>query len=240
MPLQLGKCSGIPGYGWRRIRHHAQSARPTDLQKHERSVLRDQLCQGGEDPRAEGDLPRHRKSPRTSSTTTDDTIYNSKGRTITFGFDGAHYEIDLTDDNADALRGAFSDCISTARKVGGGSGRAGSSSNPKRGNSEELAKIREWAIANGHEASSRIRVSRGRPRRLPRFPLTPLPQKDSWQALGQPSIPISDGPFLPLRTAAALERSWRWTSRSTTSSVSFTRRSSVEPTTGSSEDRAAP
>ncbi|WXF92934.1 histone-like nucleoid-structuring protein Lsr2 [Curtobacterium flaccumfaciens pv. flaccumfaciens] len=30
---------------------------------------------------------------------------------------------------------------------------------PKRGNSEELAKIREWARANGHEVSSRGRIS---------------------------------------------------------------------------------
>ncbi|WXF91339.1 histone-like nucleoid-structuring protein Lsr2 [Curtobacterium flaccumfaciens pv. flaccumfaciens] len=29
----------------------------------------------------------------------------------------------------------------------------------KRGNSDELAKIREWANANGHEVSSRGRIS---------------------------------------------------------------------------------
>ncbi|MEG8037637.1 Lsr2 family protein, partial [Sphingomonas sp. LR61] len=42
---------------------------------------------------------------------TGDTIEDSKGRTMSFSFDGAHYEIDLTDDNADALREAFSDYV---------------------------------------------------------------------------------------------------------------------------------
>lgn len=90
---------------------------------------------------------------------TGDTIEDGTGRTVTFGFDGAHYEIDLTDDNADALREAFSDYVAAARKVSGRPGRAGAGSSPKRGNSEELAKIREWANANGHEASSRGRIS---------------------------------------------------------------------------------
>jgi hypothetical protein len=89
---------------------------------------------------------------------TGDTIEDGKGRTVTFGFDGAHYEIDLTDDNIDALREAFSDYIATARKVNGRSGRPAGSA-PKRGNSEGLAKIREWANANGHEVSSRGRIS---------------------------------------------------------------------------------
>jgi len=90
---------------------------------------------------------------------TGDIIEDGKGRTVTFGFDGAHYEIDLTDDNVDALRVAFSDYIAAARKITGRSGRPTTGSAPKRGNSEELAKIREWANANGHEVSSRGRIS---------------------------------------------------------------------------------
>lgn len=90
---------------------------------------------------------------------TGDTIEDGKGRTITFGFDGAHYEIDLTDDNVDTFREAFSDYVAAARKITGRSGRTAAGSAPKRGNSEELAKIREWANANGHEVSSRGRIS---------------------------------------------------------------------------------
>ncbi|MDF2510101.1 MAG: Lsr2 family protein, partial [Microbacterium sp.] len=67
--------------------------------------------------------------------------------------------IDLTDDNVDALREAFSDYIAAARKITGRSGRPTAGSAPKRGNSEELAKIREWANANGYEVSSRGRIS---------------------------------------------------------------------------------
>ncbi|MBF4609429.1 Lsr2 family protein [Curtobacterium sp. VKM Ac-1393] len=90
---------------------------------------------------------------------TGDAIEAGTGRTVTFGFDGNHYEIDLTDDNTDALREAFSDYIAATRKVTGRSGRTTAGSVPKRGNSEELAKIREWASANGHEVSSRGRIS---------------------------------------------------------------------------------
>jgi len=90
---------------------------------------------------------------------TGDTIDDGKGQTVSFGFDGSAYEIDLTDDNAEALREAFSDYIAAARKVNGRSGRANGGSAPKRGNAEELGKIREWAAANGHEVSSRGRIS---------------------------------------------------------------------------------
>ncbi|MFJ3321074.1 MULTISPECIES: Lsr2 family protein [unclassified Curtobacterium] len=90
---------------------------------------------------------------------TGDTIEEGKGRTVAFGFDGTHYEIDLTDDNADALREALSDYVAAARKVSGRSGRTSAGNGPKRGNSEDLARIREWANANGHEVSSRGRIS---------------------------------------------------------------------------------
>lgn len=78
---------------------------------------------------------------------------------MSFSFDGSNYEIDLTDDNADALREAFSDYIAAARKVSSRQARSTSASSAKRDNSGELAKIREWANANGHEVSSRGRIS---------------------------------------------------------------------------------
>lgn len=77
---------------------------------------------------------------------------------MSFSFDGNHYEIDLADDNADALRVAFSDYVAAARRVSGGrQGRSSGGSTAKRGNSDELAEIREWANAIGHEVSSRGR-----------------------------------------------------------------------------------
>lgn len=88
-----------------------------------------------------------------------DTIDEGKGRTVPFAFDGVDYEIDLTDSNADALREALSDYIAAARKTSDRNGRRRSGAAPKRGNADELAKIREWASANGHQVSSRGRIS---------------------------------------------------------------------------------
>lgn len=87
-----------------------------------------------------------------------DVIEAGNGRTIQFGFDGSNYEIDLTDDNADKLREAFSDYIAAARKV---SGRSASAPRAAKGrsNPDELARIREWAAANGHEVAARGRIS---------------------------------------------------------------------------------
>ncbi|MDM7890498.1 histone-like nucleoid-structuring protein Lsr2 [Curtobacterium caseinilyticum] len=94
----------------------------------------------------------------------DSPIAAGEGRTVEFAFDGSNYEIDLSDDNVDKFREAISDYVAAARKVSGR--RSGGSSNggaqksaPKRGNSEELAKIREWAKENGYEVSSRGRIS---------------------------------------------------------------------------------
>ncbi|MGW8431321.1 histone-like nucleoid-structuring protein Lsr2 [Curtobacterium citreum] len=89
-------------------------------------------------------------------------INDGEGRTVQFGFDGSDYEIDLSNDNADKLRDALSDYVAAARKVSGrrgGSSAGGSKTSAKRGNSEELAKIREWAKDNGYEVSTRGRIS---------------------------------------------------------------------------------
>jgi hypothetical protein len=91
----------------------------------------------------------------------DSPIAAGDGRTVEFAFDGSSYEIDLSNDNVDKFRDAISDYVAAARKTAGR--RTGStgkpSSAPKRGNSEELGKIREWAKENGYEVSSRGRIS---------------------------------------------------------------------------------
>jgi hypothetical protein len=92
----------------------------------------------------------------------DSPIAAGDGRTVEFAFDGSSYEIDLSNDNVDKFREAISDYIAAARKTAGrrtGSTAAKSSGSPKRGNSEELGKIREWAKENGYEVSSRGRIS---------------------------------------------------------------------------------
>lgn len=90
-----------------------------------------------------------------------DVIEDGKGRTVQFAFDGSSYEIDLTDDNAGNLREAFSDYIAAARKVAGRGTRTSSASptSKTRSDPNELAKIRVWAMANGHEVAARGRIS---------------------------------------------------------------------------------
>jgi hypothetical protein len=92
---------------------------------------------------------------------TGETIEDGKGRTVSFGFDGGSYEIDLTDDNADALRKALSDYIASARKISGGrTARTSTGTTPwKSSNADELTKIRERATENGHEVAARGRIS---------------------------------------------------------------------------------
>ena len=89
-----------------------------------------------------------------------DVIEAGSGRTVQFAFDGSSYEIDLTEENAEQLREAFSDYVAAARKVSGRTGSRSASSSPKgRSSADELAKIREWAGANGYEVAARGRIS---------------------------------------------------------------------------------
>jgi nucleoid-associated protein Lsr2 len=84
--------------------------------------------------------------------TTSETV-----STVQFGLDGVQYEIDLTDSNADHLRGLFADYVNSGRRTGGrvrrgtGAGRNGSANN-------DAGRIREWAQANGIELAARGRI----------------------------------------------------------------------------------
>lgn len=90
--------------------------------------------------------------------TTSDSI-----STVTFGLDGVSYEIDLTEDNANALRDHLADFIASARRNGGRAKRGTASSiAPGSGSGrtrEQTQAIREWAKSNGHEVSDRGRIS---------------------------------------------------------------------------------
>lgn len=81
-------------------------------------------------------------------------IEDGKGGTVSFGLEGRNYEIDLSDKNADKLRGLFKDYISVARVVGTKTGTAG-----KRTQIGPAAKdVRAWAQANGHTVPERGRI----------------------------------------------------------------------------------
>ncbi len=74
--------------------------------------------------------------------------------TVNFGLDGAEYEIDLSAQNADSLRDALAPWLAHARKTGGRRKRAG-----KPAVSTSTSDIRAWAQENGHDVSTRGRVS---------------------------------------------------------------------------------
>lgn len=101
-----------------------------------------------------------------------DDIDGSEAReTLTFGLDGASYEIDLSDKNAKKVRDALANYVAHARRVDGG--RRAAATAPRRGRAaraskagartapdrEQTAAIREWARAAGWEVSERGRLS---------------------------------------------------------------------------------
>lgn len=91
----------------------------------------------------------------------DDLDGSPAAETVSFGLDGVNYEIDLSEDNAAALRDALANWIGHANRVGGRRSTA-SASGSKGGRSKasrDLGAIREWARKQGHQVSDRGRIS---------------------------------------------------------------------------------
>jgi hypothetical protein len=95
---------------------------------------------------------------RVSIELVDDVDGTPADETVTFGLDGATYELDLSAANAAALREALAGYIGHARRVSSTSSRRSGSSRRSSGSSDARA-IREWARANGHKVPERGRVS---------------------------------------------------------------------------------
>jgi nucleoid-associated protein Lsr2 len=86
----------------------------------------------------------------------DDYDGGTADETVSFALDGTEYEIDLSSKNASNLRDAFSPWLGHARKTGGRRKRGTTAKAPA---SSSTSDIRAWAQANGHDVSSRGRVS---------------------------------------------------------------------------------
>lgn len=84
----------------------------------------------------------------------DDYDGGTAEETVTFALDGAEYEIDLSAQNAADLRNLLAPWVAHARKTGG---RRKRGAKPVADTS--TSEIRAWAQANGHDVSSRGRVS---------------------------------------------------------------------------------
>ena len=90
----------------------------------------------------------------------DDLDGGEATETVTFGLDGATYEIDLSENNAAQLRDALAPWVGNGRRISGRatrpSGRRGASSPSS---STDTTAIRSWAKENGHKVSERGRIS---------------------------------------------------------------------------------
>ena len=92
----------------------------------------------------------------------DDIDGSPAAETVTFGLDGTQYQIDLSENNATALREALAPYIGHGRRGTGGGGarrRSASSSSAAGKSGPSAAEIREWARENGWDVPDRGRVS---------------------------------------------------------------------------------
>jgi hypothetical protein len=93
-------------------------------------------------------------------TLVDDLDGGKADETVSLGFDGAAYEIDLSSKNAKKLRDAIAPYLGAARKTGRVSGKA----RARRGTGSATADrdqnqaIREWAKKQGLKVSDRGRI----------------------------------------------------------------------------------
>jgi len=100
-----------------------------------------------------------------------DEMQAGEGQTVEFTVDGTSYTIDLTDKEAAGFDKALAMYIEHATKISSGraagrkrssaGGSSGTSSGTRSGSGrskDELANIRAWAQANGHQVSERGRI----------------------------------------------------------------------------------
>jgi hypothetical protein len=91
----------------------------------------------------------------------DDLDGGMAEETVTFGLDGAQYEIDLSAKNAAKLRDALANYVAHGRRASrsgrrvGAAARGGASARTPR---EQTAAIREWARANKYEIGEKGRI----------------------------------------------------------------------------------
>ena len=82
-----------------------------------------------------------------------------EGETVLFSLDGVAYEIDLTADNAAALRNAFAPYVAAARSISSSRGASSEVSRKRRRpGQQDYTAVRAWAKDNGYQVSERGRV----------------------------------------------------------------------------------
>jgi hypothetical protein len=91
---------------------------------------------------------------KTTIILTDDIDGSKADTTVGFALDGVEYEIDLTDEHADALRETLQYWIAPATRIGGRAKRGTAAT----ANTSDAKLVRAWAKENGIEVPDRGRV----------------------------------------------------------------------------------
>ena len=95
----------------------------------------------------------------TVTSVTDDIDGSANAETLTFGYSGATYEIDLSKKNAAALDKLLKPYIDAARKVSGTNKRSAAKRTIRRSVRLDLGAVRAWATENGFTVAERGRIS---------------------------------------------------------------------------------
>lgn len=94
-------------------------------------------------------------------TTFDDIDGSEAVERVKFALDGVSYDIDLSEENARALRTVLTRYTRKARRVGGArSKRSGNGAMPSSQDPDVNHRIREWARQQGWDVSDRGRLPR--------------------------------------------------------------------------------
>jgi hypothetical protein len=89
----------------------------------------------------------------------DDVDGGEATETVSFALDGTAYEIDLSADNAAALRDSLATWVGSARKAGrSSSNRPASRGRTAAADREQTQAIRAWARKQGHKVNDRGRI----------------------------------------------------------------------------------
>jgi hypothetical protein len=97
-------------------------------------------------------------------TLVDDLDGTEAEETVEFGLDGAAYQIDLSEENAERLRDALAEYVDHARRSGGRKratvrpAAAGRPARPASADREQNQAIRAWARKQGMKVSDRGRI----------------------------------------------------------------------------------
>jgi hypothetical protein len=92
----------------------------------------------------------------------DDLDGGPADETVTFALDGVAYEIDLSPDNAAALRDTLATYVGHARRLGSGGRRTAGRSRARSSSGSDGASpaaVREWAKGQGIAVNERGRIS---------------------------------------------------------------------------------